>query len=434
MPPVDSQFITDSIELVAPIAEGAMGNVWEAYHHRLQTRVAVKFVSENLGENTPEALARFQREAAAASQIKSVHVVRTFDSGVSLQGAPYMVMELLEGWTLGARIREGQALSLQEVAVLLSQVGRAIDMAHQHGIIHRDIKPDNIFLCPADEESSTQPFFFCKILDFGIAKQTQLPKMGGLTTEGKIVGTPEFMSPEQVLEEGEVDRRADLWALGVVCYVGLTLCLPFQGKTLGQLCLELANPKPEKVSLLRPELSPQVDAWFARCFHRDSKHRFASAKEMSKSFAALLSGSEPATLYPSTPLAIQGAMKTRRAKRSVALAAGAAAVGGLLLALAWPGPSGDANSPAAATSEPPSGETSTTPSVTGTPVTTSSAPAKASPTASGSVDSPVTPPKSATARSRPAKPPARLPRRSPPPAKTPNRNKSDRRGEEQLGF
>jgi serine/threonine-protein kinase len=311
-------------------------------------------------------------------------------------------------------------------------------MAHQHGIIHRDIKPDNIFLCPTDEESSTQPFFFCKILDFGIAKQTQLPKMGGLTTEGKIVGTPEFMSPEQVLEEGEVDRRADLWALGVVCYVSLTLCLPFQGKTLGQLCLELANPKPEKVSMLRPELSPQVDAWFARCFHRDSKHRFASAKEMSKSFVTLLSGSDPATLYPSTPMAIQGTVQTRRAKRSVALAAGAIAVGGLLLALAWPGLRGDASSPEAATSEPPSGEASTTPPVTAAPVTTSSAPAKASPTASGSTDSPAIPARSTAARSRPAKPPARLPRRSPPPtkkpAKAPNRKKSDRRGEEQLGF
>ncbi|MEQ9322883.1 MAG: serine/threonine-protein kinase, partial [Polyangiaceae bacterium] len=282
MRPEPGARITSNIELVSPIAEGAMGSVWVAYHHRLVTQVAVKFVSDKLGDDTEEALARFEREAATASQIKSPHVVQTFDSGVTDDGVPFMVMELLEGESLGDRLRRGSLLSLPEAAALLSQVARALSKAHRLGIVHRDIKPDNLYLV-RDHEG-----LFCKILDFGIAKQTRLPSMGGLTTEGKMVGTPEYLSPEQVLDGGRVDYRADLWGLSIVMYASLTGHLPFSGQTLGQLCLALASCRHQPPSQLQPMLPRALDGWFLRALNRDPTQRFDTAKEMALSFASLI--------------------------------------------------------------------------------------------------------------------------------------------------
>ncbi len=259
-----------------------MGSVWVAFHHRLQTRVAVKFVSDKLGEHTAEALARFEREAATAAQIKSPHVVQTFDSGLTPEGIPYMVMELLEGESLGDRLRREGRLGLHDAAIVLTHVARALTKAHQQGIIHRDIKPDNIYLCHSVEG------IFCKVLDFGIAKQTRLPQMGGLTHEGKMVGTPEYLSPEQVLEGHPADYRADLWALAIVMYVSLTGYLPFTGKTVGQMCLALASGKHRLPSELNRALPPSLDEWFAGALHRTPDVRPASAREMAQTFLAAL--------------------------------------------------------------------------------------------------------------------------------------------------
>jgi len=282
--------VTENIELIAPIAEGAMGSVWVAYHWRLQTRVAVKFVSDRLSEGTEEALARLEREASAAAQIKSPHVVQTFDSGVTSTGAPFIVMELLEGESLGDRLNRAGPLELEEAATVITQVARAVGAAHDAGIVHRDIKPDNVFLCQTDDG------LFCKVLDFGIAKQTKLPAMGGLTTEGKLVGTPEYMAPEQVLEEGEADFRSDLWAFGVLMYKSLTGELPFSGKTLGQLCLNLVGSRPRPPTILRPTLPGWVDLWTERVLNRDPFKRFGSAKEMATAFAARAIGDDGMTI------------------------------------------------------------------------------------------------------------------------------------------
>ncbi len=273
------QWVTETIELIAPIAQGAMGKVWVAYHHGLHTRVAVKFVADSIREDGDEAIKRFQLEARTASQIKSPHVVQTFDSGVSRFGAPYIVMELLEGDTLQDRIRQQGPLSVPEATKVLTQVGRALSRAHEQGIIHRDIKPANIFL------TRSEGSIFCKVLDFGLAKQTRLPAMGGLTTDGKLVGTPEYMSPEQVLENHDVDYRADLWALAVVIYVSLTGHMPFSGRTLGQLCLNLVNKPPKPPSVHRVDLPHHIDAWMARALNRNPDKRFASARDMVAAFA-----------------------------------------------------------------------------------------------------------------------------------------------------
>ncbi|MSP26452.1 MAG: serine/threonine protein kinase [Myxococcales bacterium] len=285
MPPQPGARITDFLELISPLGEGAMGKVWVAFHHRLQIRVAVKFVSERVSrDDAAEAIARFEHEASLASQIKSPHVVQTFDSGIGRDGTPYIVMELLEGQSLGERVRSSGPLGCHEAATVITQVARALTKAHELGIVHRDIKPDNIFLCRSDEGLS------CKVLDFGVAKQTRLPAMGGLTTDGKLVGTPEYISPELVLEDRPADYRADLWALAVVMYATLTGALPYSGKTLGQLCMNLVNSPFIPPRQLRGELPELTDAWFARALAIDPGKRFGSAREMAVAFAELTTG------------------------------------------------------------------------------------------------------------------------------------------------
>ena len=276
--PHPGQRVTDNIELIAPIAVGAMGKVWVAYHHRLQVQVAVKFVLDSLGDETEEAMARFDAEASMASQINSPHVVSTYDSGISLAGEPYIVMELLQGQDLQQRLTTGGPLSWSEATQVIAQVARALTKAHAIGIVHRDIKPGNIFL------SHDVDGIFCKILDFGIAKQTRLPAMGGFTTDGKMVGTPEYMSPELVFDGCEVDYRADLWALAVCMYRAISGMLPYRGSTLGKLCINLVSTTPALVSSIRPDLPAGADGWFVKALARDPADRFASARDMALAF------------------------------------------------------------------------------------------------------------------------------------------------------
>ncbi len=139
-------FVTDNLRLVELLGEGGMGCVWVAEHLTLRTKVAVKFIAAELIAQSPELVARFTREATAAAQIKSPHVVQTFDHGVMTDGSPYIVMELLEGEDLGQKLDREQTLPLAQVEVVISQVAKALNKAHAAGIIHRDIKPDNIFL------------------------------------------------------------------------------------------------------------------------------------------------------------------------------------------------------------------------------------------------------------------------------------------------
>ena len=266
--------VTPQVRLVRPIGHGGMGSVWVARHLGLNTHVAVKFISAQLDANEPEALARFHREATTAAQISSPHVVRTFDAGVSDAGVPYIVMEFLEGETLSARINRVGSLRPQLVVRVIAHVAKALGSAHRLGIVHRDIKPDNIFLVPTDDG------LLCKVLDFGIAKQTRTPEVSSLTTEGALLGTPEYMSPEQIAHGTDVDYRADLWALAVVAYVSLTGRLPFTGTTMGQMCLNLMAARFKPVSEVRRGLPSAADAWFARAFHLDAEQRFEGARDM----------------------------------------------------------------------------------------------------------------------------------------------------------
>ena len=268
-----------------------MGSVWLAEHLTLNTKVAVKFISDRLDPDDPEVLARFIREATAAAQIRSSHVVQTFDQGVMRDGTPYIVMEYLEGEGLGARLTRIGRLPVADVCRIVMQSAKALGSAHKAGIIHRDIKPDNIFLSTHDDD------LHVKIFDFGIAKhrvdgdehQSRRAEVQlGLTNVGVMIGTPEYMSPEQVTSASQVDHRADLWALAAVAYVCLTGQLPFTGNDVGELCMRLLEADFVRPSVLRPELPPALDGWFERAFARSVDDRFQSARELAQALALIV--------------------------------------------------------------------------------------------------------------------------------------------------
>ena len=274
--------VNPNVRLTRVLGRGAMGTVWVAEHLTLRTEVAVKFISPELVVAQPEVATRFEREAAVTAQIKSPHVVQTFDCGAMEDGTRYIVMELLDGKSLWQKLEDDGPLTIDETAQVVGQVARALRRAHDLGIVHRDIKPDNIFVSTTDEG------LFCKVLDFGIAKQSKVPQLEGLTGVGMLVGTPEYMSPEQFLSSADVDSQADVWALGVTAYQCLTTQFPFPAKTLGALCAELMKGTFAPPSDFRDDLPPEVDSWFLRALAKEPGDRFQTARELARSFATLL--------------------------------------------------------------------------------------------------------------------------------------------------
>ena len=268
--------VTPSIRLARRLGAGGMGSVWIAEHAALQTDVVVKFLADRLLED-PTSQARFAREAAAAAHVKSPHVVQMLDHGVTDDGLPYIVMELLEGRDLGKLVRE-RRLTPYETAHVIEHVALALGQAHSKGIVHRDIKPNNIFLC---DVGASMPFV--KLFDFGIARSGDEQ----LTATGHVVGTPSYMSPEQLSGE-TVGPKSDLWSLGMVTFKALTGANPFDRPTLPETMGAVLHAKLPVPTQFTPELPPGVDAWFARACARDPAERFGSAAEMAEALWAAL--------------------------------------------------------------------------------------------------------------------------------------------------
>jgi len=272
--------VTPSVRLLRCMSGGAMGSVWLAEHAGLETQVVVKFIAAEVAA-LPEIKQRFAREAAAASRVKSPHVVQTLDHGVTGDGIPYIIMELLEGRDLQQRIREVRRLPPAEVATIIGQLCKALARAHERGVLHRDIKPSNVFLCDVGTNE-----LFVKLLDFGVAKTLNGPDLD-TTKAGALLGTPFFMSPEQ-LAGNEIDHRCDLWALGVLAFLLLTGKRPFRGDTIPMLTLAIHVNDLPIPSELDPTLPRGFDDWWRRACHRDPDRRFQSARELSEAlFAAL---------------------------------------------------------------------------------------------------------------------------------------------------
>ncbi|MBK8937885.1 MAG: protein kinase [Polyangiaceae bacterium] len=273
--------VTERIRLDRLLGEGGMGSVWIAEHLTLGTRVAVKFISAELAMQHPELKERFLREAGASAKIASPHVARTFDFGSMSDGTPFLVMELLEGESLSERLHREGALPPMDAAAVISQVAKALSEAHRVGVIHRDIKPGNIFLTRAGRD------LFAKVLDFGIAKDVEMVTSSSTKT-GLMLGTPQYMSPEQLMSAKGVDRHADLWALSVTAYESLVGSPPFVGETVPHLIVSIHGSKFMSPSSLRraPVVadSAALDAFFARAFASDKDRRFASALELADAF------------------------------------------------------------------------------------------------------------------------------------------------------
>jgi serine/threonine-protein kinase len=285
--------VTSSVKLVRPLGEGGMGSVWLAEHQSLHTQVVVKFIAAEF-TTSPEALARFSREAAAASQVKSPHVVQTLDHGITSEGLPYIVMEYLEGRDLENHLLQVGRMPPHEVAEVVTQLSRALEKAHAVGIVHRDIKPANIFFCDAGDGA-----LFVKLLDFGIAKGMNIPLLDSGTRTGTMIGSPFYMSPEQLVGAKDMDHRTDLWSVGVVAFEAVTGRRAFDAETVGGLALKIHNEPTPLPSQVSPELA-NLDEWFMHACAKKPEERFGSAKEMADSLMAAVTGRRTHTSMPPT--------------------------------------------------------------------------------------------------------------------------------------
>lgn len=280
--------IGTNVVLERQLGAGAMGEVWVAENRALQSKVAVKVLHRSLtGED--EALARFRQEARAVAGIDSPHVVQIFDFGMTRDGEPYIVMELLSGHDLGQLIDQRGPLPVDMTVKIVTQLCRALGRAHELGVIHRDIKPANVFIIESDGEP------FVKVLDFGIAR-VHAAEMG-MTETGAVMGTPYYMSPEQFVDPRRIDHRSDLWSAAVVTYGCLLGSLPFQGETIGALSLAVHSGTFELPSQLNSSLPVALDAFFQRALSVAASDRYATARELSTAFVAA-SGSVPSSQAP----------------------------------------------------------------------------------------------------------------------------------------
>ena len=259
------------------IARGGMSTVWEALDERIDRVVALKLMSPHLADEA-DYCARFEQEAKAAARLASAHVVSLYDYGLH-QGLPFMVLERLTGEDLFRRTRRVGALGLDEAARIIEQAGAALHAAHRAGIVHRDVKPHNLFLAEQDGEEVV------KLLDFGVAKHAGTAALR--TKTGLMVGSPYFMSPEQVRGGRDVDARSDLFSLAAVASLCLTGTTPFGG-AMPAVFLAILDGRPRPASSLRPELGEAVDAFFRRGLAVAPGARFATAVELASSLREAL--------------------------------------------------------------------------------------------------------------------------------------------------
>jgi serine/threonine-protein kinase len=275
--------IGDAFRLERQLGDGSSSCVWEAEHLRLDCRVAIKFLAPQLAHD--ETLrARFLREAKAISKIRSPHVVQVIDHGV-MHDLPYLVMELVEGEDLGRFLARQRVLGLVEAASILEQLCRGLDKAHRAGLVHRDIKPENVLLIHENDGG-----YFVKLLDFGIVKQLEEQSIE-LTQAGLVLGTPHYLSPEQISNPDAVDTRADIWAVGVLAYRILVGELPFDiqdHQSITVLCEAILAGHYRAPCAVRPELAPELDGWFLRMLAVDPEQRFESIRAASAALSSLV--------------------------------------------------------------------------------------------------------------------------------------------------
>ncbi|RYZ04570.1 MAG: serine/threonine protein kinase [Myxococcales bacterium] len=380
--PREGDVLAGKFRIERVLGVGGMGMVVSAMHVHLDERVAIKFLlPEALGN--AEAVARFGREARAAVKIKSEHVARVIDVGALESGAPYMVMELLRGQDLSNLLRDRGALPVATAVQYVLQACEALAEAHAIGIVHRDLKPANLFVTARADGTPC-----VKVLDFGISKVTSPSGSGsdmGMTRTQAIMGSPLYMSPEQLASARDVDPRTDIWAIGTVLYELLSGRVPFEADTMPQLCTLILHTEPPPLRSLRAEVPEALSQSIQRCLRKDRKQRYANVAELAADLAPFApdagprsaerisrvlssSGMSSTELVSSNfPLPTAGAStgsaqawgttQAARKSRAVWLGLGGAAVVAAIAALGWNalGSSGSkpAEAPSAAAAKPP---------------------------------------------------------------------------------
>ncbi len=288
------------------LGRGGMGVVARAHHLRLDQPVAIKYLLPDVLEHEM-VVPRFLREAQAAVRLKSEHVSRVYDVGQLDDGVPYMVMEYLEGTDLRRYLREHGPVAPGLAVDLLLQACEALAEAHAHGIVHRDVKTSNFFLT---QSSDGMPML--KVLDFGVSK-TQVDPEQGDTHSQVLMGTPSYMSPEQMQSSKYVDARTDIWGMGVVLYELLSGRRPFKAESFPQLCILVAT---EPAPPLEVAVPTGLEWVIARCLEKDPMLRFDSMAELAASLAP----------YAATP--VQGTRSTERTARVLGLRESHESLGG----------------------------------------------------------------------------------------------------------
>jgi serine/threonine-protein kinase len=270
------------------LGEGGMGYVVAALHEQLNQRVAVKLLSPLLSENE-DSVTRFLREARAAVRIRSEHVARVLDVGKLPDGSPYMVMEYLLGRDLAAELAEREQLEVTLAIDYLLQACEAVAEAHSIGLVHRDLKPSNLFLTHRPDGSP-----LVKVLDFGISKalvpeEGELELPTSLTATHSVLGSPSYMSPEQVRRPKSVDVRTDIWSLGTILYEFLVGEGPFPGESpLAVLAAVVSDPTPS-IRERRPDVPPELEAVVVKCLRKDPNERYRTIAEFAEVLAPFAS-------------------------------------------------------------------------------------------------------------------------------------------------
>jgi serine/threonine-protein kinase len=276
------------------IGEGGMGAVYEAMQLRLNKRVAIKLMARDLAANR-EALARFHREAEITSHLGHPHLVTVFDFGQAESGEPYLVMEYLEGEDLDHRLRRVGRLAIETIVHVIRQVASALNAAHDQGVVHRDLKPGNVFLVQVPGEPD-----FVKVLDFGISKMKAARTQ--LTSASAVMGTPNYMSPEQATGMiDDIDHRADQWALACIAWEMLSGRCPFVADEPAALLYQIINLDPHPLAPRVPGLPPAVETALRRGLRKKPAERFSSMREFSRELEAAAFG-RPADATPAPVL------------------------------------------------------------------------------------------------------------------------------------
>jgi eukaryotic-like serine/threonine-protein kinase len=288
------QLVQGKYRIVRLIGEGGMGAVYEGENTAIGRRVAIKVLHGSMA-SSPDAVQRFEREARAAGQIGSDHILEVLDLGTLDDGDRFMVLEYLDGETLSQRLKRVGQMSAKEIAVLVRQLLDGLEAAHGAGIIHRDLKPENVFILPKKAGRTD----FVKIIDFGISKFNALTNDGmRMTATGAVMGTPYYMSPEQARGAGQTDHRSDLYAVGVILYEAVTGRVPFDGVTFNDLIFKIVLADTTPAREVVPSLDPAFDSIIAKAMSKDPAFRFQSARDFEQALARWESSGAPVTIPP----------------------------------------------------------------------------------------------------------------------------------------